>query len=62
MTMSIETMKLARWIAFAAFVGVSSWISLWHHNDAFQLTYLIALAVPLLIFAWLKSQIDKHGG
>jgi hypothetical protein len=62
MTMSIETMKLASWIAFAAFMGVSSWISLWHHDDGFQLSYLVALAVPLLTYAWLKSQVDKHRG
>jgi|HubBroStandDraft_2_1064218.scaffolds.fasta_scaffold4169910_1 hypothetical protein len=62
MTMSIEAMKLASWIAFAAFVGVSSWISLWHHNDEFRSSYFIALAVPLLIYAWLKAQIDKQRG
>jgi hypothetical protein len=60
--MSIEMMRLASWLAFATFVGVSSWISLWHHNDEFRLSYFVAPAVPLLIYAWLKSQVDKHRG
>jgi hypothetical protein len=58
--MSIQVLKAARWLAFAAFMGVGIWLAFWHHNDGLQPSYLVAVGVPWVIYGLLSHLISKH--